>query len=85
MLTTFMDESVSILLVASLLALLAVTIVKDNQLWRKGLYVAALAVSLWSYFTTGGETLSLPGAIVAIVIGLLAGWILSKPKEITQK
>lgn len=81
MLESLMDESVSILLVASLLALLAVTIINEHRLGRKALYTFALALSLWGYFTTGGEALSPLGALVAIIIGLLAGWILTQNQK----
>ena len=81
MLESLMDESVSILLVGSLLALLAVTIVNEHRLGRKALYAFVLALSFWGYFTTGGETLSPLGAVIAIIIGLLSGWILTQNQK----
>lgn len=85
MFESLMDESVSILLVASLLALFAVSIVSDIRIWRKGLYIVLLGLSLWGYFSTGSEALSLVGAAIAIVIGVLSGWILTQKRAKRQK
>lgn len=78
MFESLMDESVSILLVASLLALFAVSIVSDIRIWRKGLYIVLLGLSLWGYFSTGGDALSPLGVVIAIAIGVLSGWILTQ-------
>lgn len=80
MLESFMTDSVSILLLASLLALFCVTLFKPMTMLMKFGALAAITGAGVLYFNVTGATLSFSEVILALLIGLLSGWILTNPQ-----
>lgn len=85
MLESFMTDSVSILLLASLLALFCVTLFKPMTALVKFGALAAITGAGTLYFNVTGAALSFSEVIMALLIGLLSGWILTNPKNKNSK